>query len=51
MEKKFLKEENGIRYFNNGDWVNVSKLPRFKNNVVNWVNSIGCIVTFKYGEI
>lgn len=51
LKKEFIKEENGIRYFNNGDFVDISKLPRFKNNVINWVNSSGCIVAFKYGEI
>ena len=28
MEKKLIKEENGIRYFNNGDWIDLSELPR-----------------------
>ena len=47
-KKKLIKEENRIRYFDNGDWIDLSKLKRLKTGYIDWINSIGCIVCFKY---
>ena len=41
MKKKLVKEENGIRYFNNGDWIDLSSLPRKKSKNIDWQNSVG----------
>lgn len=48
--KTFVKEENGIKYFNNGDWIDLSNLPRNKRGVISWKSSSNCDVPIKCSE-
>lgn len=50
LKKILIKEENGIRYFNNGDWIDLNDMPRNKGGHINWCKSIGRKIKIKYNE-
>lgn len=41
MKKQLVKEENGIRHFNNGDFVDLRNIPKLSNGY-DWKNSSNC---------
>lgn len=47
MQRKLTKIENGVRYFNTGDYVDLSNLRTYYKGI-KWDNNIGEIVKVKY---
>ena len=55
--KTFIKEENNVRYFSDGSWIDLGKLKRReigkgdkKRSVADYKASIGCIIPFYFNK-
>lgn len=51
MDISAIREENGIKYFANGSWVDLSQIPRECHGNISWKEAEGCKVPFKYYDI